>query len=95
MFFSKNKIKLEKIKLQLAMVENSDSTSLRAFKTDTGIEALIQINGIKSVIQEDIGWYYNDKSRNTLLITYLDGEWDRLDMLVSDFNTQAGFTIIT
>jgi hypothetical protein len=95
--FYKNKIKIEKIiaekELKIAMISKSDILLLKPIKTDSGVEALIQTSVIKSVVQEKKGWYYDDLDRDTLLITFFDGTWERFDMLVSEFNKQTGFKI--
>lgn len=95
--FSKSKIEIEKIKadkeIKLAMLEKCDRSSIKAVKTDSGLEALIQTEAIKSVMQEDTGWYKNDGKTETLLVKYIDETWERLDMLVKDFIDQTGFRV--
>lgn len=99
MFTSKHESQLaleqEKTKkaLSLAMIENSDPTTLRTVTTASGEKAVIHLSLVKSVIQEKKGWYYNDPERDTLLIRYLDGTWERLEMLVEDFASQTGLNV--
>ena len=76
--------------LSLAMIEKSDPSTIRTVTTASNEKAVIHTSLIKSVIQEEKGWYYNDPERDTLLIRYLDGTWDRLEMLVADFASQTG-----
>jgi len=60
--------------------------------TDSGEVALIQLEGIKSVRQEETGWFYSNTDRDTLLIKYLDDSWERLDMTTTSFCNQTGYT---
>lgn len=93
--FGQTKIEIEKIKadkeIKLAMLEKYNRTSIRPVKTDSGIEALIQTDAIKSVTQEETGWYKKDGTTETILVTYIDDTWVRLEMLVKDFIDQSGF----
>lgn len=79
--------------LSLAMIEKSDPSTIRTVTTESNEKAVINLSLIKSVIQEEKGWYYNDPERDTLLIRYLDGTWDRLEMLVDDFANQTGLNL--
>lgn len=94
MFF-KNLLKIEEVKakkeIRLAMIERSTDSSLKAIKADSGVCALVQISGIRSVEQETKGWYYKDENRDTIMIKYLDDSWVRLEMLVENFIEQTGF----
>ncbi|WP_166256396.1 hypothetical protein [Marinobacter salicampi] len=96
MFTSKHESQLaiEKEKtakaLSLAMIDKSDPSTIRTVTTASNVKAVIHLSLIKSVIQEEKGWYYNDPERDTLLIHYLDGTWVRLEMRVEDFASQTG-----
>jgi hypothetical protein len=79
--------------LSLAMIEKSDPSTIRTVKTASNAKAVIHLSLIKSVIQEERGWYYNDPERDTLLIRYLDGTWERLEMTVEDFANQTGLNL--
>lgn len=76
--------------LSLAMIQKNDPSMIRTVTTASNEKAMINLSVIKSVTQEKKGWYYNDPERDTLLISYLDGTWDRLEMTVGDFSNQTG-----
>ena len=80
--------------LKTALINACASNKPVKVTTDSGQIALVQITGIKSVRQEEKGWYYNDPSRDTLLIKYLDDSWERLDMKVETFCDQTGYSSI-
>lgn len=79
--------------LSLAMIEKSDPSTIRTVTTASNEKAVVHLSIIKSVTQEEKGWYYNDPERDTLLIRYLDGTWDRLEMTVEDFSSQTGLNL--
>ena len=88
-----DEIEIEKIRsraqLKLAMIEKSSAATLRKVVTNSGETAIVQLSGLKSIRQEKRGAYYGAGSeRDTILLTYLDESWERLDMLVSDFEAQ-------
>lgn len=76
--------------LSLAMIERSDPLMLRTVTTASNEKAVINLSLIKSVIQDEKGFYYNDSERDTLMIRYLDGTWDRIEMTVEEFANQTG-----
>lgn len=75
------------------MIEKSDPSTIRTVTTASNEKAVVHLSIIKSVIQEEKGWYYNDPERDTVLIRYLDGTWDRLEMTVEDFSSQTGLNL--
>lgn len=79
--------------LSLAMIEKSDPSTIRTVTTASNEKAVIHLSLVKSVIQEEKGWYYNDPERDTLLIRYLDGTWERIEMTVEDFANQTGLNL--
>ncbi len=91
-------LKLEKEKtardLKIGLIEACAGNKPIKVITDSGEYALVQLTAIKSVRQEEKGWYYNAPDRDTLLIKYLDDSWERLDMTVEGFCEQTGYKSI-
>lgn len=81
--------------LKLALLGRCNDTTLKTVVTDSKEYAVIQIAGIKSVKQDKKSSFFDDEERDTLLITYLDETWHRLDMTVKSFVEQTGFKIPT
>lgn len=79
--------------LKIALIRACAGQKPVQVTTASGETALIQLRGIKSVRQEEKGWYYGDPDRETLLIKYLDDSWERLDMTVASFCEQSGYSV--
>lgn len=88
LFLEKEKTRRE---LKVILIKECAGKKPVKITTDSGEDALIQLAGIKSVRQEEKGWYYKDKSRDTLLVKYLDESCERLDMTVKNFCDQTGY----
>lgn len=81
------KIKSERV-LRLAMLGKMTPDSLITVTNDKGDVFPLQLVGILKIVQESKGWYYNDPERDTVLITYVDNSWVRLEISLSDLSKQ-------